>query len=173
VRTAVRACLGLLAISFVVLTATGAWLWFRYQPAVGWIGDVHRAAAIAFVVIAVVAVVLTIIRRVRDDARGPLASVAVLVAAVATAVVGKLLLWDQLALNAVTVGSGTAGARAAFGPAVKFIIIDGREVAPSTFEFWAYAHLGLAVLVAGALVLFWLRTKERRQVPEDTTVRSS
>ena len=68
-RTAVRACLGLLTLALVVLVATGAWLWFRYRPGVGWIGDVHLGAAIAFVAIAGVVVVLAVVRRVRDDTR--------------------------------------------------------------------------------------------------------
>jgi quinol-cytochrome oxidoreductase complex cytochrome b subunit len=179
VRTAVRVCLGLLSIAFVVLGATGAWLWFRYQPGVGWIGDVHQVAAIAFVVLAVVVVVLAIARRLRDSVRGPLASLALLVAAVAAGLVGRLLPWDQLALWAVTTGSNGEfdGVRAVFSSQAKFVIINGREVSPSTYEFWAYAHLGLAVLVGVALTLVWLRTKERGPVappaPEGELVRSS
>ena len=160
-RAAVRVCFGLLAIAFVVLAVTGAWLWFRYQPGVGWIGDLHRAVAIIFVVVAVVVVALTIIRRIRHDTRGPLASSALLAAAVATGLVGRLLPWDSLALFAVTTGKGLTGVSAAFGSAVLTVGTDGRAVSPSTYEFWTYAHLGLAVLVAVALVLCWLRTAIR------------
>lgn len=176
-RTAARVCLGLLVITFVVLGATGAWLWFQYQPGVGWIGDVHRLAAIAFVVVAIVMVVLTVIRRVRDDVRGLLASSALLAAGVAAAIVGRLLPWDSLALWAVTTGKELTGVRAAFDSRVLVVGIDGREVSPSTYEFWAYAHLGLAVLVGAALVLLALRAKDGRQAPapapEDELVRSS
>jgi quinol-cytochrome oxidoreductase complex cytochrome b subunit len=174
VRTAVRVCLGLLAVAFVALVATGAWLWFRYQPGVGWIGDVHRVAAIVFVTIAVVVVVLAIVRRLRDHARGPLACSAVLVAGVAAAVTGRLLPWDSLALWAVTAGNKLTGVSAAFDSSVLVVGIDGREVTPSTYEFWAYAHLGVAVLVAAALVLAWSRTRlERAESPEAELVRSS
>ncbi len=158
-RIAVRACLGLLVLAFVVLVATGAWLWFRYRPGVGWIGDVHLGAAIAFVVIAVVVVVLAVVRRVRDDVRGPLASAALLVAAMAAAGVGRLLPWDSLALWAVTTGSGPKGVGAAFDSAVLVVGVDGGTVSPSTYEVSAYAHLALAVLAGVALVLVWLRDR--------------
>jgi quinol-cytochrome oxidoreductase complex cytochrome b subunit len=98
---------------------------------------------------------------------------------VAAGLVGRLLPWDQLALWAVTTGSNGEfdGVRAVFSSQAKFVTINGREVSPSTYEFWAYAHLGLAVLVGVALTLVWLRTKERGPVappaPEGELVRSS
>jgi quinol-cytochrome oxidoreductase complex cytochrome b subunit len=173
VRTAVRASLGLLVVAFVVLGATGAWLWFRYQPGVGWIGDVHRVAAVVFVMLAIVVVVLAIVGRVRDDAHGSLASLAVLAAAVGAGFVGRLLPWDSLAVFAVTTGKGLTGVGAAFDSRVLTVGTDGRAVSPSTYQFWAYAHLGLAVLVGTALVLLWLRAKERRPVAKEAPVRSS
>jgi quinol-cytochrome oxidoreductase complex cytochrome b subunit len=173
-RTAVRACLGLLVLAFVALVATGAWLWFRYRPGVGWIGDVHLGAAIAFVVIAVVVVVLTIIRRVREDVRGSLAAVALFVAAVAAAAVGRLLPWDSLAIRAVTTGNDVHGVGAAFSSSILLVGVDGRTVSPSTYEVSAYAHLSLAVLVGVALVLVWLRARAEPAVaPEGELVRSS
>jgi quinol-cytochrome oxidoreductase complex cytochrome b subunit len=174
-RTAVRVCLGLLVLAFVVLGATGAWLWFRYRPGVGWIGDVHLIAAVAFVGIGAVVVVLAIVRRVGDDVRGTLASLALLVAAVAAGLVGRLLPWDSLALFAVTTGSDLRGVGAGFGSSVLTVAVDGRLVSPSTYELLAYVHLGLAVLVGVALVLAWLRAQrsDGSVAPQDEVVRSS
>ena len=80
-RTAVRACLGLLAISFVVLTSTGTWLWFRYQPDGGWIGDVHQVAATLLVALCVAAFVIALVRRARHHERGALPATALLASA--------------------------------------------------------------------------------------------
>ncbi len=80
----------------------------------------------------------------------------------ATYVLGRLLAWDQLALWAV-VGRDhfPLGAAATFDDRVKFIIVRGREVAASTYHGWAIAHLVVSALVVLALVMVWLRARER------------
>ena len=56
-------------------------------------------------------------------------------------------------------GSDREGVGAAHGDQVKYVIAGGRQLSPSTYEKWSYAHLGLAGLVLVALVLLWLRTR--------------
>jgi hypothetical protein len=151
------------AIVLLVLTliASGAWLWFRYTPRSNWISDTHRVAAWALVVAAAVAVVVAVVDRFQDVARCVVASLALLGAAVAAALTGSLVAWDQLALWAVTTGGpgDLTGVGAATSDRVKFVLAGGRELSPSTYRGWTYAHLALAGLVAAALVLVWLRAR--------------
>ena len=105
---------------------------------------------------------VAILRRGRAGAPGVVAAVGVLVTVGGAYVTGRLLPWDQLALWAVTVGHDVGGGvRMVMHDEVKFVLIDGREISPSTYEFWAYAHLGLTALVLVALVLVWFRARDR------------
>ena len=143
----------------VALAATGAWLWFRYTPASNWISETHRFAAGALMALAAIAVLVAIMDRVHGVAHGVVASVALFAAAAGAVLTGSLVSWDQLALWAVTTGPGKLeGVAAAHGDQVKYVIAGGRELSPSTYERWSYAHLGLALLVLVAFVLLWLRT---------------
>ncbi len=111
--------------------------------------------------LAVAALVLVIGRRVRSGVRGIVAATGVLVTALAAAITGYLLPWDQLALWAVTVGSDIRGVQAPFRAEVKYILIGSHEVSPGTYRFWAVAHVVLGVLVAATLVLLWMRSRAR------------
>jgi quinol-cytochrome oxidoreductase complex cytochrome b subunit len=163
----------MLAVTLVVLTATGVWLWFRYQPVSniltsgrgaparpqGWIRETHRIAAWLAVVLAVGVVVLLVVRRVRTRVSGVVAGIGVLVTSVAALFTGFLLPWDQLALWAVTTGNDIRGAQVTFRSEVKYVIVGTHEVSPGTYRFWAIAHVVMGVLVGAALVLTWLRTR--------------
>ena len=158
----VRRVLGVAIVLLVLaLIASGAWLWFRYTPRSNWISETHRVSAWALVVVAGVAVIVAIVDRVHDVARAVVASVALLGTVVAAALTGSLVAWDQLALWAVTGGApgDLTGVRAASGDRVKFVIAGGRELSPSTYRDWSYAHLALAGLAVTALVLVWLRVR--------------
>jgi hypothetical protein len=144
----------------VALVATGAWLWFRYTPASNWISETHRIAAWALMGLAAIAVLVAIVDRLHGVAHGVVASLALFGGVVGAALTGSLVSWDQLALGAVTTGAGDLeGVGAAHGDQVKYVIAGGRELSPSTYEKWSYAHLGLAGLVLVALALLWLRTR--------------
>ena len=39
------------------------------------------------------------------------------------------------------------------------MLLDGREITPSTYQFWAYAHLALGLLLVATIVLSWMRTR--------------
>ena len=40
------------------------------------------------------------------------------------------------------------------------MLLDGREITPSTYQFWAYAHLALGLLLGATVLLAWMRTRE-------------
>ncbi len=165
--------LGLAGVLLVVLIASGVWLWWDYRPGPDqWIRDAHQVAADALVVVAVVLVVVAILQRARSRVPGVVAACGVLVTVAGACITGRLLPWDQLALSAVTVDVG-GGVDAVLTNPVKFVLIDGRELSPAAYDFWAYSHLALTVLVAVALVLVWFRTRDLRPVDAEEPVRSS
>lgn len=180
-------CLALLAVALVVLAVSGVWLWFKYQPTAAggfptlqkrvhtssWVRTTHRIASGLVVVLALATLILLIGRRIRTGGRGIVAGLVVLATAAAASYTGTLLPWDQLALWAVTVGSNIRGVQAIYDYEVKYILIGSREVSPGTYQFWSIAHVALGVLVAVAVLLAWLRTREPREVSEDEVVRSS
>ncbi len=143
-----------------MLALTGAWLWFNYRPATGWIRTVHRIASGVTVALALAVFVVLIGRRIRAAARGVVAGAAVVGTAGAAALTGYLLPWDQLARWAVTVGTDTRGIQSTFRTEVKFVLIGSREVSPGTYHFWAITHVVLGLVVAVAVLLAWLRTRE-------------
>lgn len=170
---AARVALVVAAFLFVALGASGAWLWWNYRPDRDqWVRVVHQVAAVALLVVGVILVIVAIVRRGRASAPGIVAAVGVLVTVGGAYVTGRLLPWDALLLHAVTTGGNVAGVRAAFGPNVGLVGINGREISPSTYETWAYAHLALSTLVLVALTMVWLRTRQppRHDVPTDTVV---
>ncbi len=160
---ATRGGVALAGFLLVLLTASGAWLWWNYRPdRDGWIRVLHQVAAVALLVVAVVLVVLAIVRRASTGAAGIVASIGVIVTTGAAYVIGRLLPWDQLALWAVVARKDfPLGVAATFDDRVQFILLRSREVSPSTYHWWAIAHLVLSVLVALALVMVWLRSRDR------------
>jgi hypothetical protein len=168
---AARVGVALAGLLLVVLTASGAWLWWNYRPDRDqWVRTVHQVAAVALLVVAVALVIVAIVRRARVGAAGIVASVGVLVTVGAAYVLGRLIAWDGLGLHAVV--ADVKGVDGALGSSVFLVAVDGHAVAPSTYAAWAYAHLVLAALAVLALVLAWLRGREGgvthrpRRVPE-------
>ena len=170
----------LLAAALVVLALSGAWLWFNYRPTAAdawptvarvhthsWIRTVHRSTAYATLLLALVTLVLLIVGRVRAGRRGVVAGMGVLVAAVAAFITGNLLPWDQFALWAVTVGNDIRGIQSTFDAKVKYVLIGSREVSLRTYHFWAITHVVLGLVVAAAVLLAWLRTREPARDRED------
>jgi len=158
-----RAGVVLAGFLLVALGASGAWLWWNYQPGRDeWIRVVHQVASIGLLVVAVGLVVLAIVRRANAGARGVVAAVGVLGTTGAAYVIGRLLPWDQLALWAVATRKDfPLGVAATFDDRVKFILLRSREVSATTYHWWAIAHLVLSALVIVALVMVWLRARER------------
>ena len=142
------------------LAASGAWLWWNYRPDRDqWIRTVHQVTAIALLVVALALVVIAILRRARTGASGIVAAVGMFVTVGAAYVLGRLLAWDALGLHSAV--RDVAGVDGALSSAVLVVSIDGREVTPSTYQTWAYSHLVLSGLAVLALVMVWLRCKDR------------
>ena len=173
-RIAARVVLVLAALTLLVLAASGAWLWFDYRPDHSqWVRDLHQVATAVLALLAVVALVIAIGRRMARRAPGVIASCGIAVTTAGAIVTGLLLPWDQLVLSAVTVGNDASGAQVVFDDKVKFVLIDAHEVSPSAYRFWAIAHVVIGVFVAAAVVLAWLRTREPAPVTDAELVSSS
>lgn len=160
---ATRVGVALAGLLLVVLGASGAWLWWNYRPDRDqWIRTVHQVASVVLLVVAVALVVLAIVRRASAGARGIVAAVGVLVTVGGAYVIGRLLPWDQLALSAVIAPKDFPyGIDVTFDDRVKYILLRSREVSASTYHWWAVAHLVLSALVVLALVMVWLRGRDR------------
>jgi hypothetical protein len=157
---ATRVGVALAGFLLAVLAASGAWLWWNYRPDRDqWIRTLHQVAAIALLAVAIALVATAILRRTRTGASGIVAALGALVTVGAAYVLGRLLAWDALGLHAVV--RDVAGVDGALSSTVFVVAIDGHQVSPSTYEAWAYLHLVLTALVALALVMVWLRGRER------------
>jgi hypothetical protein len=86
-----------------------------------------------------------------------------MVAAVAGILTGRMIAWDWIGLRAVTVGENSRGVlRAGFSDQVRFVVIDGIELAPSTYRFWVIVHLVLLpTLCASGALLAAVRMRHR------------
>jgi uncharacterized iron-regulated membrane protein len=176
-----RVGVALAGFLLAVLAASGAWLWWNYRPDRDqWIRTLHEVAAIAMLVVVVALLLGAIVRRARTGASGIVAAIGAFVTVGATYVIGRLLPWDQLALASVFAPNERPyGIDATFANGVKFVLLRAREVSPSTYHWWAIAHLALSALVVLALVMVWLRTRDRdvsrrpRPTPEPTPERAS
>ena len=156
---AARALGVVLIASSVALGATGVPLIWRYAPPVhSGLRAVHAAAAVLFLCSTIALLCVMLVRRLATRGRpssGWVAGVAVVVAAVVGILTGRMIAWDWIGLRAVTVGSNSRGVlRAGFSDQVRFVVIDGTEVAPSTYRSWVIVHLVLlpALCASGALL---------------------
>ena len=155
---ATRAGVALAGFLLAVLAASGAWLWWNYRPDRDqWIRTVHEVGAFALLAVALFVCIAAVLRRARSGAAGVVAGVGVLVTVGAAFVLGRLLAWDALALQ--TVVRNLSGVAGALNSAVFLILVDGRTVEPSTYETWAWLHLGVSALVVVAFVMAWPRMR--------------
>jgi quinol-cytochrome oxidoreductase complex cytochrome b subunit len=171
---AVRAVAALLAALAVVLVVSGVWLWFHYHPVpAAWnvtanehLRDeqrwriVHQLASTLTLGLAGLLAVLLVVRRWRSLL--PAAGIVLVVAA--AAFTGQLVAWDQLSLRAVTVGSNYYGLRGAFDDQVVFVLVDGVEVAATTFRRWAVVHVALPPVAALLAALRFAVGRRRARV---------
>lgn len=177
-RVAAWGALTLTAAIAGAVTATGFLLADRYRPGArfgdpeqfepGRLVEVNEAVIGVLSGLALALVMATVVPRVRRAFRLSWWSAgAALVAFVATFITGvtrEELQYDQLGLWAVTVGADLEGYRVATGDDVRFAIVNGTEVTPSTYEAVLVVHLvaPLVVLVALAVIAWDLR---RRRSP--------
>lgn len=156
---AARALGVVLIASSVALGATGVPLIWRYAPPVhSGLRAAHAAAAVLFMCSTIALLCVMLVRRLATQRRpssGWVAGVALVVAAVVGILTGRMIAWDWIGLRAVTVGSNSRGVlRAGFSDQVRFVVIDGTEVTPSTYRSWVIVHLVLlpALCASGALL---------------------
>jgi len=149
-----------------VVVATGAYSAFRYRPdASGVARAVHRVHAVAgwaLGVVLVLGLAAVIWERRPDRCHGLPAFAVIGVLAVLLVVevrIGRRIAWDQLALSAVTTGTGIRGV-VLHDVAVKYVIVGGREVGWGEFRRHVWLHLlVLPTLIAGGagFVVWWVR----------------
>jgi hypothetical protein len=149
-----------------VVVATGVYGAFRYRPNASGLAlatqRVHPVAGFALAGVVVLGLVVVIWERRPDRRHGlpAFAGVAVIgVLLVIEVVIGSAIKWDQVALWAVTVGSGIRGV-VLRDVAVKFVIVDGRELGWGEFRRLVWLHLLVlpGLIAAGAgFVVWWVR----------------
>lgn len=157
---------------------TGILLAWWYDPA--WPGSVdalgpdqrmsrafarlHVGSLIASVVtVALALAVLLVNRRPRAEIAG--AGVATIAALVAW-LTWPLVAWDNVALTAVTVGSGMRGLWwPAFDDGIAFLLIGGAEIAQGTYRRWLLVHLAAPFVGLVALGIA-IRPRRSRPSPE-------
>lgn len=131
--------------------------------------DRHLVAAITLLVSAIVTAVvvaLRVARPARTPRSGSLALggavVAVLAAGVALGT-RSMGAWDQVGLWAVSDGSVLSGYRlAADEDLARFVLVDGRELAPGRYRLVLAVHLGAPVVALAALAtVSWTLWRER------------
>jgi quinol-cytochrome oxidoreductase complex cytochrome b subunit len=155
---------GVVLVLLAVLAVTGTILSFTYRPDrdADALRSVHATGSTLLVLNALALLVagvgLTSARqRVGTSRLQAAAGFAILTGAlVGAAFTGALLAWDQLALVAVATGSSQYDGiwAAAFDDGIRFVLIDGVEVAPGDYAVWAITHV--AVLPVGAVALLIL-----------------
>jgi len=173
---AARALGVVLIASSVALGATGVPLIWRYAPPVhSGLRAAHAAAAVLFLCSTIALLCVMLVRRLATRRRpsSGWAGAAVVVAAVVGILTGRVIAWDWIGLRAVTVGSNSRGVlRAGFSDQVRFVVIDGTEVAPSTYRSWVIVHLVLlpALCASGAL-LAAMRMRQHVSLRRESAVR--
>lgn len=65
---------------------------------------------------------------------------------------GSLLPWDHFALWAVTAGTNMRGFTPLLGDDVRFVLLDGVEISPTTFYRWALLHIAVLPAITIATV---------------------
>lgn len=170
--------LALTAVVAVAVAATGFVLAERYRPGArfgdpedldpGRLVEVNDAVIGILSGLALAVLLATVLPGLRRSFRLSWVSTsAAIVAFVATLVTGVTrgqVQYEQLGLWSVTVGTNVEGYRAVTDDDVRFAIVNGTEVTPSTYEAALVVHLAapLLVLVALAAIAWDLR---RRRSP--------
>jgi quinol-cytochrome oxidoreductase complex cytochrome b subunit len=177
VRSVLRWTIVALAVSFAILLGTGLWLIANYLPAdatlsssvphipssVEWAGRVrwiHRWTSELTVVLAVAVLVETVIGAVRQRRWRPaLTGLTAPLVAVAGAVSGHVIAWDQLALYSVRIGEDLRGFRIVVDDQFRYALVGSARIDAGTFLTWFWVHvvvvplLAVAGLVVASIVL--------------------
>lgn len=165
VADARRITLALLTAEVTTLVATGIYLFLFYRPAgparpegfVGVVLDLHRLVALASIPTGVAAVVLLAVSVLGERHWcEALAAAALVIMAMAGAITGAWLAWDQIALKTVTVGTDLSGYWFLFDGSARFVLIGGHEVSVGQLAFSLVVHsLILATATVTLLAAIW------------------
>jgi len=182
VKVSYTLCLGGISFFlFMLLTVTGIFLMFFYQPATAssWndiktletavtfgslVRNMHRWAAHLMVL----SVFLHMCRVFYHGAyKAPrefnwVIGVILLTLTLLLSFTGYLLPWDQLALWAVTVGTNMMGYTPVFGSSIKYVLLGSQLIGDQTLLRWYVLHVLLLpfVIVIFMAVHFWRVRKD-------------
>jgi quinol-cytochrome oxidoreductase complex cytochrome b subunit len=182
VKVSYTLCLGGISFFlFMLLTVTGIFLMFFYQPATAssWndiktletavtfgslVRNMHRWAAHLMVL----SVFLHMCRVFYHGAyKAPrefnwVIGVILLTLTLLLSFTGYLLPWDQLALWAVTVGTNMMGYTPVFGSSIKYVLLGSQQIGDQTLLRWYVLHVLLLpfVIVIFMAVHFWRVRKD-------------
>lgn len=111
--------------------------------------------------------------RFRHHRRALASAVVGALAAAIAGIFSALVLWEQVALAAVTVGSDIRGLwwPMAHADEVRFLIIDGAEVGVGTYQRWLLVNICAVVVACAALIsAVWPETRDRWHQDNDELV---
>jgi len=191
IRPLLRWTAAALALACGVLLVTGLWLVWNYRPtdgltfvpnaypgpSIAWIHRItiwHRWASIAAIALAIALFVEVVVAAARSRRAWTVAvALAPPVLAIAGAVSGYRIAWDQLGVWAVTVGKNMMGYDGAFDEKLRFVQVGTRRLSADTFHRWYWFHIAVVpALVVAAVILTVVVHRRRRRAaiasPADT-----
>jgi len=151
----------------VLLAGSGIYLCFEYRPSsagatgvAAAVRAVHRLDARLLIASAAALVILLLVERTARRSGLP-GAVAVATLGLIASFTGYLLPWDQLAIWAVRVGTNLSGYGPMFSDDVRFVVVGGAEISPSTVIRWLVVHAATSLLATGCC-LAMVMTRWRR-----------
>ena len=159
-----------LAADFVVTTALGIWLTFRYEPGGSGSSTIHAVLGVIAVGAALVAAGAT----VADDERstvGIIPAIVVLAVVAGIYLTGPALKWDSVSRRGIEpqIEHGiTFMTDDDIGP----VVYGDKQLSPSQYRRYAWLHvlaLPVAVVVMGGAGLYAARKNCRSYVPQHVT----
>jgi quinol-cytochrome oxidoreductase complex cytochrome b subunit len=172
------ASLAVLGLLLVVLAVTGVVLTARYRPiAPGGasssgapdqtVRDLHRLSAALAQSVVLLAVVAALGWSYRIGRRAWVGPAVLLVLVLSASVSGNLLPYEQVALQAVTVGEPLEGIWfVAFDEGVRFVLVGGTEVSQAQYRMVVLAHFALAAAAVAGLVVVARRPMASSRQPD-------
>jgi quinol-cytochrome oxidoreductase complex cytochrome b subunit len=174
-----RVLLAVSAVLLLVLVGTGIWLSFHYQPSGSFAGArpqsglrvAHRVASTAFIFTALawfgLSIAVSFERALKRGMPAWVVGLTAMLGALAAALTGHLLPWDELALAPVRRGE-FRGFGFLFGDrAVHLVLVGSSEVTRTSLRTSFLVHTVFIPLALAALGVIGLRvTRRGRLLPE-------
>lgn len=155
------------ALVWIALAVTGGLLFFLFEPTglavtdtglepmtfAGWLQDGHLFLGVAAVGLTVITAIVALVGSAGRRTAVVIALAALL--AIAAFITGLLLPFEAIAFWSITTGTDARGFLTLWDEDVRFLIMGGVEVGPSTLRRWLITHLVVAAAIPvllGALV---------------------